>query len=677
MRRLSKITKSKRGKLFPESRSLLGFIKRNWRRKLAIGALLSIFVLNWRTVVACQSFSPLKSVGDCQNSEVSSSPIKYLPAWFEENRVQGHTRLSIKKWLDTPEFINAADGFKQLGANVFVRHVKSGQEDPWWSSTVPLTSDGLPKLDNHPNLIEEMVADAHQKGMKMLAYYFISTDKTIAELHPEWLCKRPNGKILAHRRRGNYLDITSPYREIILQRLLELAEMGVDGFYFDELHMPYKGCWGTPLESAFQEATGREVPKVIDETDPDYRLYLEFIASQVEENFAYWRDTVHQKYPEVVFVVSTTTIPSLINPRMTTNLVRLADSPKSEFFLALNKRFNLKVFEKNSSLAKPEDDIRMVLGWTLLRDSAEGRPPHIWTSGFSDRQQTLAFVSAVLTYGAIANLDVAEANLLDVNRHPEKTPREALEAAFALGNKVSPYLSHTRPVRWAAIHFSERSRDYRGGDLVTAWREVLWPVTGAFGVFVREGLPVGIVNDYQLENGQLDGYKLLFLPNLDELTPSQRQSVEQFEANGGVVIKNDKNWTWSVPSKTTQASNNFRQVLQSYLDTAPVRVTEGSKGIHAVAFERQDSGRLVLAVTNDFTWIQLKKHKGMRSRHQLTSINSPPSPISGVEVEIKTSQVPSKVFEVISGQLLKPEVTSDGYKLVLPEFSTMALLVVE
>ncbi len=319
----------------------------------------------------------------------------------------------------------------------------------------------------------------------------------------------------------------------------------------------------------------------------------------------------------------------------------------------------------------------MALGWTLLRDSAQGRPPHIWAPGFSDRQQTLAFVSAVLTYGAIANLDVAEANLLDVNRPPEKTPREALKAAFALGNKVSPYLSHTRPVRWAAIHFSERARERRGGDLVTAWREVLWPVTGAFGVFVREGLPVGLVNDYQLDSGQLDGYKLLFLPNPDELTPSQRQSVEQFEANGGVVIKNNKNWTWSVPNQTTLASNNFRQVLLSHLDTVPIRVTGGPEKMHAVAFENQETGRLAIAVTNNFTWIQLKDSKGMRSRHQLTSTNSPPSAIGGVEVEVKASQVPSKVVEVISGQSLKPKVTPNGYKLVLPEFSTMALLVAE
>ncbi|MBC6477744.1 MAG: hypothetical protein GDA56_08110 [Hormoscilla sp. GM7CHS1pb] len=413
-------------------------LKRFWRWHGSIGRI--IVIAGSLVIVACEpiAIERVESLESQQKMNLTRDDRQHgeqayqLPAWFEENRVQGHTRLSVKKWLGTPEFANGATGFAQLGAVVFSRHVKTGQEDPWWPSKVPVVN-GRPLLINQPNHIKQMIEEGRAKGMRMLAYYFHSTDKTIAILHPEWVCKQPDGKVVAHRRRGDYLDITSPYREIVLQRLLELAEMGVDGFFFDEVHMPYDGCWGTPLQEAFRQETGREAPTVIDDRDPDYRRYLQFTASQVEETFAYWRDSVHRQYPEVVFEVSTTTVPALINPRMTTNLVRLADSSKNEFFLATAKRLNMRVFEQNSSLAQPADDIRMALGWTLLRDAADGRPPRIYGGGMPNQEQALAFASALVTYGAIANMGVSEVNLLSQKSSDQGTPREALKSAFALG----------------------------------------------------------------------------------------------------------------------------------------------------------------------------------------------------------------------------------------------------
>ena len=67
-------------------------------------------------------------------------------------------------------------------------------------------------------------------------------------------------------------------------------------------------------------------------------------------------------------------------------------------------------------------------------------------------------------------------------------------------------------MRWAAVHFGERSRNKREDDYRAAWEEVLWPLVGVFQVFSEDGLPVGIVDDDQLSRGELDGYRLLVLP---------------------------------------------------------------------------------------------------------------------------------------------------------------------
>lgn len=419
--------------------------------------------------------------------EKATNPYK-LPDWFEGNRVQAHTRLSLN-WHKTPEFINAAEGFKAMGAKVFTRHAKTGSEDPWW-----------PTLD-----VKAFVDDAHAKGLHVIAYNWMMTDKTMETLHPDWVCKSPTGEIIAHRGRGNELDVTGPYREVILKRLMDLAEMGFDGFYFDEAHL--------------------------------------------------------------------------------------------------------------------------------------------------------------------ANVNVQEQSILTPTDVKMRNPGASYKPAFELGNKVSPYLSGSMPVRWAAVHFSELSRNRREGDHIKAWREVLWPMTGAFGVLTREHLPVGIVNDYQLEKGQLDGYKLLFLPNPDELTSAQRKVVDKFKTKGGVVIENDPSWRWDDPKKTAEAAESFRRAIAKY--DAPIHITGGPKKMHTVCYQAKD--RLTIALTNDFAWVQMYKPK---QPDDLPKYNAPPAPINGVEIII-WGKPPSRVFEAVSGKLLKAKPIEGGYKIQVPEFGQMALAVVE
>jgi sporulation protein YlmC with PRC-barrel domain len=61
---------------------------------------------------------------------------------------------------------------------------------------------------------------------------------------------------------------------------------------------------------------------------------------------------------------------------------------------------------------------------------------------------------------------------------------------------------------------------------------VLWPFVSAFQVLSEDGLPVGVVNDLQLEEGELAGYRVLVLPKSERLSavgsrvavPSNRRS---------------------------------------------------------------------------------------------------------------------------------------------------------
>src|SRR5262245_14365131 len=69
--------------------------------------------------------------GNEQSAAVGPLAPRPPAEWFTANRVKGHTRLRLEGWGDEPEFAQAAAGFKALGARVFTRHVKSGDEAPW------------------------------------------------------------------------------------------------------------------------------------------------------------------------------------------------------------------------------------------------------------------------------------------------------------------------------------------------------------------------------------------------------------------------------------------------------------------------------------------------------------------------------------------------------------------
>jgi hypothetical protein len=602
-----------------------------------------------------------------------------LPAWFTVNRVHGHTRLKLADWGDSDEFREASAGFKSLGAHAFVRHVKHGGEDPWW----PMGE--LPVR----NVVAQFIADAHAKGLKIITYYWHMSQKTMEQLHPKWVCRRRNGTPIEAATRGNHLDITGPYREVVLNHLLELAAMGADGIMFDFHHLPARGTWGSPLARAWSDGPGNGAkPPAPDDCNEVYQQFLDFKARQIEDTFIYWRDRVKAEYPNVLFIVSSTVIPGLTDREMTTRLVSLADSSKNEYGLALRERFDKHVFDEDSqskctsaipALKKPSDHVRQALGWAVLRDAADGRPPHIWAPGLPDCAHAQAFAGSLITLGCIANMDVHEFHLsegTDGEVIPTgKTPLDALQAAFALGNTVSPHLAGTRALRWAAIHFSERARNARKGDFHAAWREVLWPLVGAYQTLTEDGVPVGIVNDQQLEHGELDRYRLLVLPDTGDLTASQHRAIEAFKTGGGAVIENDPAWPWSDPNAGDAAAAAFRRTLNRHIRAAPLRVTGGPSGRYAAAY--YNSERLVVAVTNDFSWVQWQWTDD--------DINAPAPLAAGVRVTWRKDAgllqgpdraVQLRAVEAITGQTLNVERSPSVYRVILPRFKFMALLVV-
>ncbi|MCX7012970.1 MAG: hypothetical protein NTW86_10510 [Candidatus Sumerlaeota bacterium] len=177
-----------------------------------------------------------------------------LPDWFDQCRVCAHTRLG-PPWHDKPIFLTAGHELAKIGFREMSRHIKSGDEGAWWPSKEGAVVDWA----KDRNYAKEILDEAHAAGLRIIVYNRHMEDAYMAEQHPDWVCVDWNGQPL-HTNRGAIMCVNSPYSDYFLRRQLELIDMGADGFYYDEVHMPKTGCWCPYCRAKFKEQTGIDHP---------------------------------------------------------------------------------------------------------------------------------------------------------------------------------------------------------------------------------------------------------------------------------------------------------------------------------------------------------------------------------------------------------------------------------
>jgi hypothetical protein len=107
----------------------------------------------------------------------ASSPAEI--SWFTSERVQGFTALPART-EGSPQFTMASAAFAGLGAKVLVRDIKSTQD-------AAISDDA----------VRGMVQEAHDNGVRLIGYYWISADAESEAAHPNWACRVPDFDAMA------------------------------------------------------------------------------------------------------------------------------------------------------------------------------------------------------------------------------------------------------------------------------------------------------------------------------------------------------------------------------------------------------------------------------------------------------------------------------------------------
>lgn len=580
-----------------------------------------------------------------------------LPEWFDGHRVQLHTRLT-PSWYrkDKDFFLHPGSLLRGMGATVFSRHIVSGNEGAWWNSSV----GAIHEMAMQMNAAKEIIDDAHRHGLRLIAYNRHIEDEWAADTHPEWRCVDPDGNPIMGTR-GINMCMNSPYADYVLTRQMELVDLGVDGFFYDSVHMPRSGCWCQYCREKFTTLTGLIHPQRMDPDDPLWHRLKEFNNYTIARVFARWRKVLHERRPDIVMVVGSNLWPCLSDKHMDHRVFQIVDCHKTEFNKGTVYRSPSALWPFPADFKPMEEDVRLGFGFDVARDATDGRPAHVWAHRIQYESHMLGATAGMVAHGCIANIDVMENRIPDTN----------FISSFAMGERVSPYLAGTRPIRHVAILHSEQARDREGLDYQKVWKEYLYPMHAAYHVLLRDHIPCGFIFDSQLAQRKFDGISAIFVPNAAGLSEELVYALDDFKNRGGVIIENNPEWEWHTDAGWTDAANAFREQLESV--PSPVQAFGDQEKMHMQAFASGDGKQTTICLTNDFSWVQVggKGEEGYVEGDTEESLRDKPPACTGVV--LKLAKQPNRIFEANSGTELKW--SENGVKI--PAFEYLAVVVAE
>jgi len=588
-----------------------------------------------------------------------------LPEWFERNRVQAHSEHGIELALRlTPE--GHARVIREIGAEVLTRIYLTRDEGAWWPSRV----GEVHPLIGGRDFAQEISDAVHATGMKVIAYHRHMSDAAMQREHPDWVCRLPDGTPFLEPRGKTktvfVLCLNSPYREYIKTRLVELADRGVDGIYFDNRHMPDICTCKYCLEK-YRKETGEDMDYKAPVGSPGYLKAVEFVNRSMVEAFLEWRAAVRRRHPEVFFCIKSSQYPMFFSPHIDYHLLAISDTSGTEFHKPFGH--NPAVMRRQPDFAQPAFDDQVALGWSIVRDGAGGRPPLMWIPFIRSEQKSLYSAAAAVTYGCVAAMNM---HIRDLEADGPRNA-EIFRSTFEMGKQVSPYLAYARPVPWAALHISERSRNKRLPDRVQMWREVFAPALGAFQVLKESHVPWVTISDLALSSPLDPRTRVLVLPWPEELTDDQKDAVEHFESGGGHVIRLDPTAGWETATNKPALMKQMASSIQKHAGRPPITI-EGPAAMHAVCYQQPQQNRLTVCLTNTWGWFRSTREPN----HQLNEGTSPPPPCAGVTVTVSGEfGCPRRFIEAVRGSEIPVEKTAAGWRVSVPEFQISACVVAE
>ncbi|QEC68597.1 hypothetical protein FRZ67_15245 [Panacibacter ginsenosidivorans] len=443
-----------------------------------------------------------------------------IPDWYLTNRVQIHTRLSLDD-INNADFFGFPEKLAKYHATVLTRQIKFGDEQPWWPSKEGKLNPKAASLNaNGQNLAKKIIDQLHGLNMKAIIYYRHLEDAEMYAQHPDWACKDVNGKPIKDRR-GVTMSFNSPYRDVVIERLKELASYGADGFYFDEVHIPLRGDFSDYSKAAYKKLYGTDM--VSDFKKGNKLRYFEFRNKTIEQLFTDIRASLAQDGKSPVILVSGNSWPTQTDLHMNSEFYQHFIL-KSEFDIPLKTTLKEGNFKMPDNLKSNVSLFGLnAFCYSLMRDNSYG-PPHIWCPRIKTADDAELAAAALISLGCIANLDI------DVKTSDPNNFKIPLQWNLEYGK----YFKNLSPYAFEGVLVSEKERNAFIKTPDKAWQNVLMPAYLNFQKLYAAGIPLRIVSDGSMTKENIDRLQNIYcnksLTNVPNRLAAQENKFVDFSA---------------------------------------------------------------------------------------------------------------------------------------------------
>jgi len=449
---------------------------------------------------------PNPSAADLPPRTLLASPAKRnVPAWLQSNLRVGHLPGYNERMVG--EFLKA--GYNVVTVNCL------GTWDHVGPSAGMYPTDDVTRADAY---LRKVVDTVHAGGAKSIFYIgpvqVPLFSKEFRAAHPDWLRVKPDGSL-----DENFGNIRSGYADWLCAQLAYIVKMyHVDGFWFDGYAPVHLHTYDDATQKLFRaHSGGHDIPTKFDPVrDPVARQYLAWHEQYFVDLADRMRGAIRHENPESVIFANYSANRTWYFP----------DMYMGEYPAAYCDAIDVASVELYWDV--PGDALYQQFCAAFVQGVTHNRGGAVWI------QPQLHGISGVATPLDIQLRGLEGAPWGVYPEFVESANREEYLKLHLENVKArDAWWSKSEPVPYIGIVASEQTRAlYAQGALPLYFSHTL----GAFRAIFEKHWPVRVLTEYDLENSELQGVRVLMLPNVACLSDRAAEVVRRFVAQGGGLV---------------------------------------------------------------------------------------------------------------------------------------------
>lgn len=450
-------------------------------------------------------------------SVMERMPDRPIPEWLRTNVRIGHLPGGTGRMLD--EYAKA--GYNVITINCTTTFIKVGPAADLYKP------EEVKQADEY---LRTFVDKVHKAGAKAVMYIGpVQTPVLCAEFakaHPDWLRIRADGK---PDPTPNFASIRTAYADWICRQLEYVTKTyNADGYWFDGFAPVHLHTYDEKTRQAFREFSGgKEIPLPAHDI-PDQPMYFDVARDPVAREYMAWhekffvdfaermRDAVRRGNPDAAIFVNhsgnrTWYLPDYYMGEYPGNYSSAVDVSSIELYWDV-----------------PGDPLYQQFCYAFMQGVTRERGAAVWI------QPSAHGISGV---SSPVEIQLRGLEGLGWGVYPEfveSTGREEYLKLHVENMKArDKWLAKSRAVPYIGIVASEQTRTlYAQGALPVYFSHTL----GAFRALQEKHLPVRVLTEYDLEDGDLQAVQVLVMPNVAVLSDRAAEVVRRFVQAGGGLI---------------------------------------------------------------------------------------------------------------------------------------------